>query len=336
MLGRSEPTVAKTIAKLEAKNGYPSHDVRHLAENIQKTRAKLAELGLDPDDTTGEELYHALQVRFNRDSQKFDNQFSLVNPSDNAPASLAISMVLNNFEMPERWGLKTSAAKKLLKSQPPKNLMRRLNYRSVDSLLKRENLAEIQLGINYTESAVWRRSYDKLVSNLDSTAFEPRKLQLSHLSAAKWGNIHSTDLLAYSNEYGVLGFLPPRQNLSTMNMVILVLDGLSSFMDLKVSGHTSKLSRELAWWSDMDGLVASLSSEHISMSLKDVSTNDIDSNRFQDRALEDGQRNFWRDLLNRYENQLEADEDAISSLKERMINFKTPINQPAFEYAEDI
>src|SRR6266404_4594616 len=98
ILGQSEPAVAKAIAKLEAKNGYPSHDVRHLAENIQKTRLKLTELGLDPDDTTGEELYHALLVRFNQDSQKFDKQFSLVNPNDNGSASLAVRLVLNNFE----------------------------------------------------------------------------------------------------------------------------------------------------------------------------------------------------------------------------------------------
>jgi hypothetical protein len=335
ILGHPEAAVAKAIAKLEAKNGYPSHDVRHLAENIQKTRIKLAELGLDPDDTTGEELYHSLLARFRQDSQLFDERFSLVGTSDNRSVTLATRMVLQNFEMPERWVLKSSVAKKLLKAQPPKKLMQRLSYRSVDSLLKREQLAEIYLGISYTETAIWHRAYSKLVCGLDSTAFEMRRLSLGSLNAAKWGELETEDLLAYNNDYGVLGFLPAQQNIGTLSLVVLLLDGLASFKELKVSEHASKLSRELIWWSDMDGLVANLNSEHISMSLDDVSLNDIHSHNFQDRVLEAGQRGFWWDLLSRYDNQLIPENDLNISFS-RLLNLKAPLNQPAFEYAEDI
>src|SRR5437868_15448289 len=72
ILDESEHQVTKLISKLEDKNGYPSHDVRLLAENIQKIRNKMTELGLDPEDTTGEELYHALLVKFQQDSNLFD------------------------------------------------------------------------------------------------------------------------------------------------------------------------------------------------------------------------------------------------------------------------
>src|SRR5947208_2061243 len=72
LLGKSEKEVVAAISKLEALCGYPSEDVRLLAENKQKLRAKTMQLGLDPDDTTDEELYYALLGRFSRDSQTID------------------------------------------------------------------------------------------------------------------------------------------------------------------------------------------------------------------------------------------------------------------------
>jgi hypothetical protein len=337
LMGQPENTVAKAVTKLEDKNGYPSHDVRHLAENIQKTRLKLIELGLDPDDTTGEELYHVLLGKFSHDSQRFDQQFSLVGSSDNAPASLATRIVLNNFQMPERWVLKSSAAKKLIKNQPPKNLMRRLKYRSADSLLKRQKLSEIYLAIDYTESASWLKSHAKLVSSLDSTAFEIRPISLSTISTDKWDAIESDELLAYSDNYGVLALMLPHQDISTLSLVIALLDGLASFGDLRVSEHASKVSQELVWWSDMDGLVANLGSECVSMNLKDVFLNSLHAHSYSDRLLENGQHSFWRDLLSRYENQLIPEQDLNVSFR-NLLNLKAPTNQPAFEfeYSEDM
>jgi hypothetical protein len=334
MLDQPEHLVKRVINKLEDKNGYPSHDVRALAENIQKIRAKISDLGLDPDDTTAQELYHALHAKFDRDSRKFDEQFSLVGPSDNQPATLATRMVSKNFELPECWYLKSSAVKKLLRIQPPKKLMRRLNYRSVDSLLKRENLSELCLAAAYTESSVWHKGFDKLVSGLDSTAFEMRPLSLVSLSREKWGEFQTDEQVAYNNEFGVLGTLPGL-NVSALSAVILLLDALAALSELKISESASKLSQELVWWSDMDGLIANLASEHVSMSLSDVSKNHVRSHDFTERVMEAGRLGFWRDLLSRYQNQLIPDEDLNISFS-HLLNLKAPINQPAFDYVEDI
>ena len=334
ILDQPERAVKKAIDELEARNGYPSHDVRHLAECIQKIRLKLSDLGLDPDDTTGEELYQALLGKFNHDSQRFNEQFSLVGPSDNVPASLAMRIVLNNFQMPERWALKTSAAKALLKTQPPKNLMRRLNYRSVDSLLKRESIAQIYLGVNYTESAAWLKAHNKLVSGLDSTAFEVRSLNLITHNALKWGEAETGELLAYSNDYAALGLLLPQDSVSSLSLVIALLDALANFSGLRLSQHASKISHELVWWSDMDGLVANLNSEHVSMNLKDVFLNSLRSHSYHDRVLENAQHSFWQDLLSRYGNPLITQEDLNISFRS-LLNLSPPLNQPAFEYADD-
>jgi hypothetical protein len=149
LLNEPEHLVRKAVKILEDKNGYPSHDVRHLADNIQRVRAKIAELNLDPDDTTAEELYHALLVKFQKDSKEFDACLGAENQTYDQRVETAINLVSKKLKLPEVWTLKSQAAKQLLKSEPPKKLMKFLGYRSVDSLIKRQNLAELQFMFAY-------------------------------------------------------------------------------------------------------------------------------------------------------------------------------------------
>ena len=60
LLGAAEPMFSLAIKQLEADSGNPSADIRLTAEITGKVYLKTQELGLDPDDTTGRELYHAL------------------------------------------------------------------------------------------------------------------------------------------------------------------------------------------------------------------------------------------------------------------------------------
>ena len=161
LLGRPDHKVIKTVDQLEAKNGYPSHDVRHLADNIQRTRTKIGDLGLDPDDTTGEELYHALLVRFQEDSRKFDLQQGLSGQDFDSKSAKALEIINLNLALPERWVLKSNSAKNLLRQQKPARLMKLLNYRSVESLLKREDLREIYLIANLIETNTWQKANAK-------------------------------------------------------------------------------------------------------------------------------------------------------------------------------
>jgi hypothetical protein len=63
LLDEPEVVVESVIKKLEHISGWESTDVRLLAEINNKVLAKHLELGLDPKDTTGPELYHALLAK---------------------------------------------------------------------------------------------------------------------------------------------------------------------------------------------------------------------------------------------------------------------------------
>lgn len=60
LLEAAEPAFTLSLRQLEQISGAPSADIRLTTDIIGKVHLKLRELGLDPKDTTGQELYHAL------------------------------------------------------------------------------------------------------------------------------------------------------------------------------------------------------------------------------------------------------------------------------------
>ena len=69
-LQANEPSFSLGLGRLEAANGNPSSDIRLSNEVRHQTNSKLRELGLDPNDTTAEELYHVLQMRVKQDDDR--------------------------------------------------------------------------------------------------------------------------------------------------------------------------------------------------------------------------------------------------------------------------
>ena len=67
LLGVAEPGLRLQLQRLERAAGVPSADIRLSIEIANQTRDKIRELGLDPHDTTGPELYAALKARLNDD-----------------------------------------------------------------------------------------------------------------------------------------------------------------------------------------------------------------------------------------------------------------------------
>ena len=60
LLSAREPIFSLAIRQLEAESGRTGADIRLANEIEQKVKLKTKELGLDPEDTSGKELHHAL------------------------------------------------------------------------------------------------------------------------------------------------------------------------------------------------------------------------------------------------------------------------------------
>ena len=326
-----ERLVTKTLKELEEKNGFPSHDARFLAENIQRARIKIADLGLDPDDTTGPELYHALQAKFAKNSRLFDLHYAAEDMDFDQKSAKAAQLVENNFEVPRQWSIKPTAAKKVLQALPPKNVMKFLGYRSAASMLKREKAAELLMTANYLESVSWQKAHQRLVQKLSQTDFDLRPLAILSLSYGKWSLIDGPENFIETNyEIGAVAIWPAPElkNASLLDMTLLLSEGL------KLKNQT-KLSGVLDWWSGMDHLIAELKGDHVSLNLADNSLSSLMNHTYQERQLKSGRGNFWRQLISRYENVPPAealfDVSAIKKIKQPKL--KTP--DLVFELAED-
>ncbi len=338
LLDEPETRVAKLVSKMEDNNGYPSHDARFLAETIQKIRSKLADLNLDPDDTTAEELHHALQVKFERDSQLFDEYFGALNLDFGQKVAKAERLLEAYSKEARQWGLKNKFAKDILRSLPPKRLMKHLNYRSAESMLKREDLAEIYLAASRLESNNWLKAHKRLVSKLDQTAFEIRNVKLMNLDAKKWESIAApAGFMVQNEEIAALGVWPSEaaQKASLLNLVLMLADTLGQYADVRASRAAAHLNGIVAWWADMDHLVAELYNEPVSLNLKDCSANCLNGDAFESRSLEHGRKAFWQELVSRYENLPDIDGLFDESVRRKIAGLKLAAPEPAYEFVED-
>ena len=116
LLGAKEPLFSLSLRQLEQAAGRPGVDIRLTAEIIGQVRQKTAELGLDPDDTTPEELYHALLTKIEEQDRQLVKQIGGSDPENVAQLMPLMKKAWEGIDTPKTcWVIKRSVAKKMLK-----------------------------------------------------------------------------------------------------------------------------------------------------------------------------------------------------------------------------
>ncbi len=234
LLDKPETIISAAINKLEDLAGYPSADVRLIAENHSKVRSSIKQLGLDEKDTTPEEFYYALLAKFEHDSREFADLLGL-SGTQNPDRILRITarFINKSSAANEVWSLKNTSAKALLRTSVPRKLMKHLNYRSLDSMLKRENSAELIAALPAIESKRCVKTFWKAFSKLSTSDFELRSARIIIMTRQKWGEIKTPDAMVAAPHVGaVIAWSTP--NVQRTSMVGLILDMLHKMSDLSV------------------------------------------------------------------------------------------------------
>lgn len=186
----------------------PSHDIRLSTEVLQASKGKLRQLGLDPDDTTSRELYHALQERVKADDAVLEKALrTRAATYVSAEGDVVAGMIHALQELPfdrSCYALKPSVLKSLLKKQPPKRAMKQLGYRSLESLLKHESYAHIMTAAWISESAGWRKGFLDSYKVLLPKDFETRQISFSMPQGRKWSKL-AEDIVA-NNRHNLISF----------------------------------------------------------------------------------------------------------------------------------
>jgi hypothetical protein len=229
-LGSAEPAFSQSIQQLEQAAGRPGTDIRLSADVMQRTRTKIAELGLDPSDTTGPELYGALHERLKHDEATVRTALGIAEGAEPDKVIASVQQYLAKHDMPKQcFALKSSVAKRLLKKKPPKLAMKRLGYRSVDSMLKHEQAANVYAAAVICEPVAWHKAYREQYAKLAPGDFESRKIALFHPQSKRWTEIAS-DFVAGAHhniisfrELGAVVMLPIEQAVDGLAITTILL-----------------------------------------------------------------------------------------------------------------
>jgi hypothetical protein len=231
LLGIDDPLFSIGVHQLEQASGMPGVDVRLYSEIIRSSHQKIRELGLDPRDTTAHELYGALRELIKKHDEFLAKRLGAENPSDVSDILARICGFLNKLQTPKSvWALKPSAAKRLLRATPPRKVMKQLGYRSVDSMLKRESVAELFVALRLSESAEWLQAFTRKYKHVSPADFETREVTFLCLDASRWGVTAESFVrrrhhnVVHMKEMGVIALLPmPMSHLPGIAIAVLPL-----------------------------------------------------------------------------------------------------------------
>lgn len=231
LLGIDDPLFTVGLHQLEQASGQPGADVRLYSEIIRKAHQKTRELGLDPSDTTAEELYHALIELIKKHDEFLAKRLGAKDPTDVQDILPRIVTFINKLDTPKSvWVLKPAAAKRMLKLTPPKKVMRQLGYRSVDSMLRRESVGELFVALRFVESQEWLQAFTRKYKHLSPHDFETRDVEFIRLDPQKWGVTAEAYAkkqrhnVTHMKEMGVIALLPlPIARLQGITVAVLPL-----------------------------------------------------------------------------------------------------------------
>jgi hypothetical protein len=186
LLEANEPNLRIGLKRLERSNGDPKVDIRLSNEMQLQLHDKLKQLGLDPHDTTGPELYNALEQRLVRDEYLLSRALQKTTRTLTDPVAL-VAHGLRNLPLADHcFALKPSVAKRLLKAASPKRTMKTLGYRSVDSMLKHEPVALLYAAASISETTQWNQKLASSYKKLQPTDFEIRKVTIEQPTSQRW------------------------------------------------------------------------------------------------------------------------------------------------------
>lgn len=271
-LGAEEPEFSQQLSDWEAKAGRPSHDVRLATDITKSVQDSIRRSNLDVSDTTPEELYYALNHRIKEDNKVVAEKIGVkVDDSPHVAMQKIVDWVNDLNLSTELWVVKNSVVKSFLKQRPPKQLMKSLKYRSVDSILKRNDPSDLIAVASIVEHADWHNKllahYERLqpkdfhVSNANIHIIDPDKIK-----KLRENGLQTTRIITPCFETGVIVVLTPNNRFQNdvLTIIVTLIETLSEMR------MRSAYFRLISTQPDFGKKIASVTSRGLHDTTKDI------------------------------------------------------------------
>jgi hypothetical protein len=230
LLGVNEPWFHMHLRQLERTAGRPCADIRLAVRIATEAKDKIQQLGLDPYDTTGDELFAALEARLIRDEALVRRALKITS-SDKAPTIMAAvtSHAAQKGTNTKVFVAKQTAVRAILKKMKPKATMKGLGYRSMDSMFKHEPVALLLAASYILESPEWHTQRIAHYAKLKPSDFEIRSIIYVTPKGKRWPQLsqqfvaqHKHTIVTFP-ELGAIVVLPIEQDMPGLAVTSMVL-----------------------------------------------------------------------------------------------------------------
>jgi hypothetical protein len=218
LLDAEEPIFSLSIRQLEQASGRHGADAKLIGDINQKTHTAMRALGLDPANTTGEEFYHALLSRVHDDNERITK---LIGGSDSSDVRQLVPLMIkaaDGVEFNRRvFVIKRDKARELLRQMPPRQLMERLGYETIDAMFEGEDFDELYTALRFSEGADWLNEYNELFRSVTADDYEERDIRILAMDHDKYVDLaeHFTQKklhnITHTKELGVIVVVPLRE-----------------------------------------------------------------------------------------------------------------------------
>jgi hypothetical protein len=167
------------IEELERLSGRPGVDIKLASELGMLFKEKAGILGLDESDTTSKELYFGMSRLVLEHSDELARAIGVeAKDSPRRMMEKCIKFIEKRIGNRTVWSLKSSIARKQLKDNPPKKLMKIFGIRSMDSALKRERASVFYCFVKFVESPSWLSKYASQAGKLTNSDFDNTRISI--------------------------------------------------------------------------------------------------------------------------------------------------------------
>lgn len=212
LLGVNDTRFKDFVDRLEHISLRPGIDVRLGVEIVTRTRAKVRALELDAADTTAKELFFALKHKLSADDAQLVSELGLKKGAIEKNTDKIAHKAQSLSGREKSLSLTPAGTKRILKAVPPKRTMKLLKYRSLDSVLKRQDPRVLYALAALVENDSWHSQVHAKIRRLNSKDIQWQSVGC--LSVPKKWHERLSDVLFYkgaiivNEEAGVVCVLP--------------------------------------------------------------------------------------------------------------------------------